>query len=247
VRLPDLDGHRAVVSGAAGGIGHAVARALLDQGCVVWGIDVGEPPALGERYRHSRCDLADGAAIARTIAEIAREWPALDHLVNVAGVDPLLSLEEGGEREWDRIVDVDLRAYYLLIRAAAPLLRAGVGRSIVNLSSINYRLGVPKRSIYSTAKAGILGLTHGLARELGKDGIRINCVSPGWVFTERQRREYFEGPDSTKHLEHLHRVQSLPLHIAAEDIASHVLFYLSSASRASTGHNCVVDAGWLLE
>jgi NAD(P)-dependent dehydrogenase (short-subunit alcohol dehydrogenase family) len=247
MRLADLDGHRAVVSGAAGGIGLAITRALLDQGCAVWGVDVAEAPARGERYRHSRCDLSDGASIARTMDEISREWPQLDHLVNVAGIDPLLSLADGGEAEWDRIVDIDLRAYYLLIRAAAPLLKHGDGRSIVNLSSINYRLGVPKRSIYSTAKAGIIGLTHGLARELGKDGIRINCVSPGWVFTERQRREYFEGPEAAKHLEHLHRVQSLPLHIAAEDIASHVLFYLSSASRASTGHNCVVDAGWLLE
>jgi NAD(P)-dependent dehydrogenase (short-subunit alcohol dehydrogenase family) len=246
MRLEDLSGHRALVSGAAGGIGRAVAQALLAQGCLVWGLDVVDA-AFGDGYRHSRCDLADAGALAATMAEVAAAWPGLDHLVNVAGIDPLHSLADGGAAEWDRVLDLDLRAYYLLIRGAAPLLRRGAGKSIVNLSSINYRLGVPRRSIYATAKAGILGLTHGLARELGKDGIRINAVSPGWVHTERQRREYFEGPESAKHLEHLHRVQSLPLHIAAEDIANHVLFYLSSASRASTGHNCVVDAGWLLE
>ena len=137
--------------------------------------------------------------------------------------------------------------YAALYEGLCDFLRRGRGRAIVNVSSINYRLGVPKRSIYSATKAGILGLTTGLARELGAEGIRLNTVTPGWIFTERQVGEYFVGPKAEKHLAYLAGVQSLPLKISATDVANHILFYLSDVSRASTGHNCVVDGGWLLE
>jgi NAD(P)-dependent dehydrogenase (short-subunit alcohol dehydrogenase family) len=113
--------------------------------------------------------------------------------------------------------------------------------------SINYRLGVPGRAAYSATKAGILGLTAGLARELGREGIRVNTVSPGWIFTERQVEEYFEGPQAEKFLGYLGEQQALRVQISATDVANHILFYLSEVSRASTGHNCVVDGGWLLE
>jgi NAD(P)-dependent dehydrogenase (short-subunit alcohol dehydrogenase family) len=118
---------------------------------------------------------------------------------------------------------------------------------VVNVSSINYRLGVPGRAPYSATKAGILGLTTGLSRELGRDGIRVNTVSPGWVFTERQVEEYFAGPQSQKFLDYLARHQAIRIKMSALDVANHAAFYLSEVSRASTGHNCVVDGGWLLE
>jgi NAD(P)-dependent dehydrogenase (short-subunit alcohol dehydrogenase family) len=118
---------------------------------------------------------------------------------------------------------------------------------VVNVSSINYRLGVPGRAPYSATKAGILGLTTGLSRELGREGIRVNTVSPGWVFTERQIEEYFAGPQAPKFLEYLAQQQAIRIKMTAADIANHVVFYLSEVSRASTGHNCVVDGGWLLE
>jgi NAD(P)-dependent dehydrogenase (short-subunit alcohol dehydrogenase family) len=247
MRLPDLDGHRALVTGSSSGIGLATASALIEQGCTVHGLDVGPAPTqLSHGYTHVRCDLREDTEIAAAVAEMMRGG-AIDHVVNIAGIDPLVSLAEGGESHWDHIVDLDLKAYYLIIHHSLAGLRAGRGRSIVNVSSVNYRLGVPKRSIYAAAKAGILGLTRGLARELGAENIRINTVTPGWVFTERQREEYFVGDKAAKHLDYLHRVQSLSLHIDPSDIAWHILFYLSSITRASTGHNCVVDAGWLLE
>jgi NAD(P)-dependent dehydrogenase (short-subunit alcohol dehydrogenase family) len=117
----------------------------------------------------------------------------------------------------------------------------------VNVSSINYRLRIVGRSIYSTTKAGILALTTGLARELGRARIRIITIAPGWVFTERQVEEYFGTPDAEEHLGTLCERQALPLHIEPADVANHILFYLSNVGRASTGHNCVVDGGWLLE
>lgn len=201
------------------------------------------PATFPGAYHHLTCDLGDAEAIAACITERAGLTGHLDHLVNVAGIDPKHRIDDA----WHRVVDLDLRAYHLLIHHAIGLLRAGHGRSIVNVSSINYRLGVPGRTLDTVAKNGVLGLNRGLARELGAECIRINSVSPGWVYTERQVREYFSGEEAAKHVDYLHKVKALTHHITPEDIAAHIRFSCSDASLASTGHTCVVDAGWLLE
>ena len=248
IHLPDLRGGTALVTGASRGIGRAVAEALTAHDVRCFSLaDQGFANDLPRQVVPISCDLGDAETIEKVVASVGAQTESLDYLVNVAGIDPKYRLEEGTVDIWDSMVDLNLRAYYLLIRGCLPLLRRGRGRAIVNVSSINYRLGIVGRSIYSTTKAGILGLTTGLARELGQEGIRINTVSPGWVFTERQIAEYFSGPDAEKHLATLGEMQALSLHIDPVDIANHVLFYLSNVSRASTGHNCVVDGGWLLE
>ena len=249
IRFEDLQDRLAIVTGATQGIGWATCRMLLDQGARVIGLARGESRFAGEdRYTHKTCDLSDAAAIERVFDQLAGEHDALDYVVNVAGYDPKYTLEEGDASRWDDLVNLNLRGYYLVIRRAVPRLRRGEGRSIINVSSINYRLGLPKRAIYSATKAGILGLTTGLARELGADGIRINTVTPGWIFTERQVEEYFtDEEDRQTHLTTLRKVQAIDRRISPEDVANHILFYLSDASAASTGHNCVVDGGWILE
>jgi NAD(P)-dependent dehydrogenase (short-subunit alcohol dehydrogenase family) len=248
IHLADLRGGTALVTGASRGIGRAVVEALVAHDVRCFSVaNQGFATDLPLNIVPIPCDLGSAETIEQVIASVSAQTNSLDYLVNVAGIDPKYPLEEGAVDIWDSIVDLNLRAYYLLIRGCLPLLRRGRGRSIVNVSSINYRLGIIGRSIYSTTKAGILGLTTGLARELGKDGIRINTVSPGWVFTERQITEYFSGPEAERHLATLDEKQALSLHIDPVDIANHILFYLSNVSRASTGHNCVVDGGWLLE
>lgn len=247
LRLPDLAGRIALVTGASSGIGRATAELLLGNGAAVHGVAHERAEITHPLFRAHLCDLRDAAAIKQTVAAIAAGSPHLDYVVNVAGIDPKVSLDEGSATQWDEIADTNLRAYYLVLHEAVTLLRRGQGRAVVNVSSINYRLGVPKRAIYAATKAGILGLTTGLARELGRDGIRINTVTPGWVLTPNQVRAYFQGDDAGKNLAYLASVQSLRVKIEANDIANHILFYLSDVSRASTGHNCVVDAGWTLE
>ena len=247
LHLPDLRGKRAVVTGVSMGIGRATAELLLENGAHVFGL-----ARTADRWTHPRltgvpCDLADASAIEEAFRTISEETEQLDFVVNVAGADPKYPIDTITTSDWDRLVDLNLRAYYFVIKGALPLLRLGSGKSVVNVSSINYRLGVPGRAAYSATKAGILGLTTGLSRELGREGIRVNTVSPGWIFTERQVEEYFAGPEASKFLDYLAEQQAVRLKISATDVANHVLFYLSEVSRASTGHNCVVDGGWLLE
>ncbi len=246
----DISGKLAVVTGASQGIGRATSVGLLEQKARVFGIDCSDATINHPNYLHYSCDLKLAEEIEKTFDSVNKETKSIDYLVNVAGIDPIVSLADGDAKRWNEIVDLNLRGYYLCIRSSLKMLRNGKGKSIVNISSINYRLGVSGRSIYSASKAGIIGLTSGLARELGREGIRINCISPGWIFTERQKKEYFDTDDEAKdkkRLTDLFSKQSLKIKIQPEDIANHILFLLSDSSKATTGHNLVVDAGWLLD
>lgn len=245
--LPDLAGKTAVVTGTSLGIGKAVAAALLENGTRVFGLARNAGDLRHENFIPMPCDLSRAEAIKGVFEAIAKQSKALDFVVNVAGADPKHSIDNITLEQWDHLIDLNLRAYYFVIKHALPLLRLGEGRSVVNVSSINYRLGIPGRAPYSATKAGILGLTTGLSRELGRDNIRVNTVSPGWIFTERQVEEYFTGRDEARHLDYLAQQQALKLKITPGDVANHILFYLSAVSRASTAHNCVVDGGWILE
>lgn len=245
--LPEFVGRTAVVSGTSDGLGQSLARLLLDNGCAVWGLDCQSARIHHPAFHPVACDLADADDLTRAFATVTGSVNRLDHLVNVAGADPRMPITELTVERWDRLLDLNLRAYCLLIQAALPWLERGTGRSVVNISSINYRLGLPGRAAYAASKAGILGLTTGLSRELGERGIRINTITPGWIFTPRQVQEYFSTQDTDRHLATIAAHQSLPLQIQPDDIANHILFYLSSYSRASTAHNAVVDAGWLRE
>jgi len=247
LRLPDFQGRTALVTGSSLGIGKATAQLLLENGARVFGLSLEAGNWTHPALTSLACDLSDAAALVAAFEKISARTPHLDYVVNVAGKDPKYSLDEVTVEQWDGLLDLNLRAYYFVIKLALPLLRRGEGRSIVNVSSINYRLGLPGRAAYSASKAGILGLTTGLSRELGREHIRVNTITPGWIFTERQVEEYFAGPEAEKHLAFLARQQSVQLQITSADIANHILFYLSNVSRASTGHNCVVDGGWLLE
>lgn len=245
--LPDLGGKNALVTGSSQGIGRATVQGLIANDVNVFGLDHNDSDLKNRRFTPIQCDLRDTSSILSAFDKISASISSLDYVVNVAGMDPKYPIDEIALDQWDELVNLNLRAYYFVIKHALPLLRLGSGRSIVNVSSINYRLGVPGRAPYSATKAGILGLTTGLSRELGRENIRINAVTPGWVFTERQVLDYFSGDEGAKNLDYLAKQQSIKLKILPADIANHILFYLSSVSRASTGHNCIVDSGWILE
>lgn len=247
LKLSDLAGKSFLVTGSSMGIGASVVECLLENEATVFGLARSPGRIKHPRFRQILCDLSSSTEIESSCREIGAATSSLDGVVNIAGADPKYGLEEMSFEAWDQLIDLNLRAYYFVIKQSLPLLRKGTDSSVVNVSSINYRLGIPGRAAYSATKAGILGLTSGLSRELGAERIRINTISPGWIFTERQVEEYFSGCAKERYLGYLAERQSLKLQIQSRDVANHVLFYLSSVSRASVGHNCVVDGGWLLE
>ena len=142
IKLFDLAGRKAIVTGASRGIGKVVIEALRANGVFCFGLanEMMEPddPA---SFMPLQCDLSDSKAIQMTLQHIREVADTLDYLVNIAGIDPKYDLEAGDESAWQRVIDLNLRAYYLLIRGCVPLLKRGRGKAIVNVSSINYRPG----------------------------------------------------------------------------------------------------------
>lgn len=188
-----LEGRVALVTGAASGMGKAHAERLAAAGAHVAATDLNLEAlqgvvdgiiAAGGSAKAFMLDVADGAAIARTVPQIAAEWGRLDILVNNAGIS-LWSPVDGPDYEtnWGRLMDVLVTSHQRAIRAALPFLRQSDAARIVNIASTEALGGTAGNSAYSAAKAAVTGLTRTLAVELGKEGITVNCVCPGPILT----------------------------------------------------------------
>jgi NAD(P)-dependent dehydrogenase (short-subunit alcohol dehydrogenase family) len=238
--LPDLQKKTCLVTGGANGIGEATVRALQKQGARVFFCDrdtkAGTALAreLGECVTYSKVDLCHEREIVRWIAGMDR----IDVLINNAANDPRIDLGKTSAAAWDRLFATNLRAYFLTCREAVGHMRRG--SAIINLASIVFHQAPPRMSAYVATKGGVLGFTRSLARELGPRRIRVNTVSPGWVMTERQLREYVT-PAAKKTI---FRSQCIPDLLQPEEIADVILFLASDASRAITGQEILADRGW---
>lgn len=234
-----------VITGGANGIGEAIVRAFHAQGARVFFCDCdaagGKRLAteLGAQVEFARVDLRQEQEIVRWIERIGRATGRIDVLVNNAAIDTRREMGATTAAEWDSMFALNLRAYFLTCREILPWVPA-TGGSIVNLSSITFHNGPAPMSAYVATKGGIIGFTRSLARELGPRRIRVNTVSPGWVMTERQLREYVTP--ATKRM--IRKAQCIPELIEPEEIAEVVLFLASDASRAITGQEILVDRGW---
>jgi NAD(P)-dependent dehydrogenase (short-subunit alcohol dehydrogenase family) len=240
----ELKGRNVVLTGGANGIGAATVRALHRQGARVFFCDrdADSGRALAKELRGSaafqRVDLTREREIARWIVGVGRQCRQVHVLVNNAARDPRIALEQTSARAWDDLFATNLRAYFLACREAVAWMPPG--SSIINLASITFHQGPAKMAAYVATKGGVLGLTRSLARELGPRRIRVNTLSPGWVMTERQLRQFVTP--AVKRL--IRRAQCLPDLIQPEEIADVVVFLASDASRALTGQELLVDRGW---
>jgi NAD(P)-dependent dehydrogenase (short-subunit alcohol dehydrogenase family) len=241
---PELKARNVLVTGGANGIGAAIVRAFHQQAARVFLCDIdfksGQALAqeLGGDILFSKVDLLSESEICRWVMHVGSRWKQIHVLVNNAAADPRISLEKTTAAAWDTLFARNLRAYFLISREAVKWMRRGA--SIINLASITFHNAPPEMSAYVATKGGVLGFTRSLARELGPRRIRVNALSPGWVMTERQIRQYVTL--AAKRL--IRRSQCIPDLIHPEEIANVALFLASDASRAITGQEILADRGW---
>ncbi|TCC28827.1 SDR family NAD(P)-dependent oxidoreductase [Kribbella sindirgiensis] len=241
----------AVVTGAGGSLGRAIALRLAQDGYGVALLDLpgdgldesaAELKAAGARYGVFPIDLRDAAALVRTLAE-AESLGALDVLVNNAAIYPATPLLDISLDEYDDVVAVNQRAYFVAAQAAARSMRARRAGSIVNVASITWHGGWEKLASYVSTKGAAVALTRALARELGPDGIRVNAVSPGAFPTKAET--IHENPEAYNAfvLDH----QSIKRRGTPAEIASVVSFLVGPDASFVTGQTLNVNGGWVME
>ena len=183
----DLTGMTALVTGASGGIGSAIARALAGQGArlAVSGSNAGKledcRTSLGGNHLTLPCDLSDGAAVDALVPAAVEKLGRLDILVNNAGVTRDNLAMRMKDEEWDQVIRVNLEAAFRLVRAAArPMMKARFGR-VISITSVVGQTGNPGQANYAASKAGLVGMSKALAQELASRSITVNCVAPGFI------------------------------------------------------------------
>lgn len=240
---PSLRGKRVLITGGGSGIGAGIVEGFAIQGADVTFIDIlnGELDELAKRTnsRFQRLDLTDVTATKQCIDGLIEAHGAFDVLVNNAANDDRHNLDEVTEDYWDNRLNVNLKHQFFCTQAVVPGMRNKGGGVIINLGSISWHLGLPELPLYQTCKAAIEGLTRSLARDLGKDNIRVSCVVPGNIRTPRQMQWYTPEAEAE-----LVRAQCIHQRLVPEDVAALIMFLASDDARLITGHEHFVDAGW---
>jgi NAD(P)-dependent dehydrogenase (short-subunit alcohol dehydrogenase family) len=237
----------AVITGGAVGIGAAVVEAGATEGAVVWVLDVDTSRgnalvANSNGTRHFlEVDVTDEFAVAQAVDHILIESDRIDILVNCASRDGNADPVTMTSQEWDALMGLDLKAPWLLSRAALPGMLARGSGAIVNIGSLHALLTAEGAFPYGAAKAGLAGLTRSLALEAGPSGIRVNTVTPGWVLSERVERDLErEGLERRSRIEATQPLRRLG---TPAEIAAVVLFIASDEASFVTGANWIVDGG----
>lgn len=242
---PSLDGRTVLVTGGSSGIGAAIVRGFARQHSRVAILDVDDDSGvalaaeLGDDVLFLHCDLTDAEAIRAAVAEVESRLGPIRALVNNAANDQRFEIDEITPEQWDASQSVNIRQQFFVAQAALAGMRAAGGGSIVNMTSTAWMNGVGNMVPYTTAKAGVVGLTRSLGAGLGPDNIRVNAIAPGGVMTERQLR-LWHTPESK---EHMVRIQAIHEDLLEDDIADAVLFLSADDSRMITKQCLRVDGG----
>jgi D-xylose 1-dehydrogenase len=248
-RYPSLAGKRVLVTGGASGIGEGLVEAFVGQGARVLFCDIADDaaravvarlaPGAAHAPLYRRCDLTDIEAVRALVAEADTALGGLDVLINNAGNDDRHALADVTPAYWDDRMAVNLRHLFFAAQAAVPPMRRAGGGVILNFGSISWHLGLKEMPLYQTAKAAIEGMTRALARDLGRDNIRVAAIVPGNVQTPRQERWY--SPEGEAEIV---AAQCLDGRIQPADVAALALFLASDDARMCTAHAYFIDAGW---
>jgi D-xylose 1-dehydrogenase len=248
---PSLRDRVVVVTGGASGIGEKIVEQFALQGSRVAFLDIQKEAGTrlvskiraqgGMEPRFLPCDLTDIDALRDCLQRIVTEFKTVDVLVNNAAHDARHTVEGVTPEFWDQMIAVNLKHQFFASQAVIPVMKK-VGRgAIINLSSICWMVPSVGMPVYVTSKAAIVGLTRTLAHELGADNIRVNCVLPGAILTERQKQLWFTDAYKAEIL----RGQALKRMIMPEEVARLVLFLAADDSAAITNQSYVIDGGWV--
>lgn len=250
-RFADLEGASVLVTGGGSGIGAKLTEGFARQGARVAFIDLAEEPsralcdeiaaATGNRPLYLKADLTDITALRAAVGKAAATHGPVTVLVNNAARDDRHPAEDLSPEAWDANLAVNLRPHFFTIQAVVPGMRAAGHGAIVNFTSTSFMLNIGDMPAYTAAKAGVIGLTKGLAGRYGKDGIRVNAIAPGWVITERQRQLWVTEEKLQSHVAR----QAIPRTMLADDMVGPCLFLASDASAMLTAQTLIVDGGML--
>ncbi|ROP49182.1 MULTISPECIES: SDR family NAD(P)-dependent oxidoreductase [unclassified Rathayibacter] len=240
--MAEFDGLVAAITGGASGIGLASAQLLHERGAcvIVLDISVDDPP---EGLTGFRCDVTDRASIDDALERVQGRAGGLDVLVNNAGISAVGTVEENDDAEWSRVLDVNITGIARVTAAALPLLRLSDHASVVNLSSIAAANGLPRRALYSASKGAVHALTLAMATDHVREGIRVNCVTPGTVDTPFVARMLEAFPDPVVERAALDARQANGRMATPAEVASAIAFLATPLSGSITGTSLLVDGG----
>jgi 3-hydroxybutyrate dehydrogenase len=250
-----LDGKVALVTGSTSGIGLAIARALAGAGARVMLNGFGDPEEIAGLEQelgavHDGADLSDPAAIEAMLRRCEDELGSPDILVNNAGIQHVSPVESFPPAKWDALIAVNLTAVFHTTRLALPAMRQrGWGR-IVNTASAHSLVASPNKSAYVAAKHGVAGFTKTVALEAARDGVTVNCISPGYVWTslvENQIPDTMKARGLTREQvmnDVLLAAQPTKRFVTPDEVAALALFLCGEQAASVTGANLSMDGGW---
>ena len=246
-----LEGRVAIVTGGGGGLGEGICHALAAAGAAVAAVDVareeaervaGQVSSSGARSAAVECDVSDRSSVEAMTERVVAELGGVDILVNNAAIYPLRPWTEIAEDEWDRVMAVNLKGYFLCARAAFPHMRdRGRGR-VINVASITFFIGWAGFLDYVSSKGAVIGFTRTLAREVGPEGVTVNAISPGAFPTAAERVH----PDQEALNRRILEQQCLKRRGDPEDVGNLVAFLASDAASFITGQTIMIDGGWAM-
>ena len=249
--MAGLEGRVAIVTGGGGGLGEGICHALAAAGAAVAAVDVareeaervaGQVSSGGARCVALEADVSDRRSAQAMVESVVGEFGGVDILVNNAAIYPLRPWTEIEDEEWDRVMAVNLKGYFLCARSAFPHMRdRGHGR-IINVASITFFIGWAGFLDYVSSKGAVIGFTRTLAREVGPEGVTVNAVSPGAFPTAAERVH----PDQEALNRRILEQQCLKRRGTPEDVGNLVTFLAGDAASFITGQTIMIDGGWAM-
>jgi len=249
-----LQGKVIVITGAARGIGQEYARSFAAAGARIAAADISDCSATlalvkkaGGEAIGVKLDVGDANSAFAMAQDTSRAFGRIDGLVNNAALYATLRggrFDSIAEADWDAVMAINVKGIWNCCKAVVPVMRQTAGGSIVNISSLAATYGMPFGLHYTTSKAAVIGLTRGLARELGRDGIRVNALAPGTVLTDATR-EFF-GQKFEKAVDRIRGDQTIQRNLMPTDLVGTAVWLLSDASAFVTGQTISVDGGTVM-